>query len=196
MTMTAATVAIVVTVAAGFVYPLIMRMCAKLAYQKRMEMADLGTELLNRPDLPDEHREMVWSILREAFDWKVMPKLLLSTLKALVTFGKTRPLLGGSEFDKQFSKLLGDDLSHDVREKIKSFIYLSQVSFSAANPFFAILTYFSAILMVFVLMAKEALFRKRVSVDVVQPSFDASKRLFERVRRLIAQESWETLRHS
>lgn len=64
--------------AAPFVYLIYRYALLKIMQPYRMRLADLGVKLLNSPSLGEDEKNLVDSMLDDAFNWRAAPALILS----------------------------------------------------------------------------------------------------------------------
>lgn len=122
---------------AAIAYPLIMRWLAQATHPSRLEMADIGRELLVDPNLNQECRTYVSAMLSDAFSPKIMAVLVFvypvyATLR-LLNLADVPLHIENAETAKNFESISRlHTISIAAANPIFSFLLLLQVMFFAA----------------------------------------------------------------
>ena len=117
----------IAAVGTAAVYPVVMRVLARVVQRKRLRMADIGSILARQDDLPHEWREMVAWMLETAYSPKTMAlfAMTISLYVIDVLRGKDAPL--PNIVDKNTRDLIEELTSNHI------------ASAAAANPVFALI---------------------------------------------------------
>lgn len=127
MTFTGPQTALIICVAIVVAYPLVMRGLAAMVQPARLELAEVGRDILALRDVPDVTKDAVRLLLQDVYEWRIMPALALA-MPALVVSRALRAKSVG----------LWTVGSPDARARIDRFMRLYLGSAAAANPIFTI----------------------------------------------------------
>lgn len=159
---TGQTIALVITLAALVLYPVVMRILVDRVQPTRLRMADLGKQLLASTHLPDRLKDVVDGMLDEAFDWRFM--LFASFLFPYFVIGRMFRLIAPPKIPKI------NDL--ETRKQFHEFLNCHTRATAAANPLFAIILGIEVALLVVVLVplgmmwhASDMLFEATIKTD-------------------------------
>jgi|SRR5579863_895343 len=136
---TTQTIAVVVGVAMLIGYPIFMRFLAERMQPSRLKMADVGKLLLEHPDLSQDHKKLIRSMLDDAYSPVFMIMLTIVTPVfgplAALGIGPSMPTINNLE----------------ARELFDNFTDRYNASISAANPLFSIIAAIEMALLTIVL---------------------------------------------
>lgn len=126
--------------AAIIAYAALKAVFAKLAHPLRIEMANLGGELMEKSDINDGDRKVITRMLDRAFDWDVIIETCLIFPLFLLRSFKKRD---GETVDDRCNDCsmppwVRPGVSPETAEMSKKFIDLHIISALAANPVFSV----------------------------------------------------------
>lgn len=110
----------------GIGYPMLHALVMRATENVRLELADVGRDLLVAPDVSEKHKQFISDMLNDVFSWKFM---------AMATFAV--PVLVLSP--KRRTELSSDDRSFIARDDMRHFIDLHMKSVMAASPFWTVM---------------------------------------------------------
>ena len=113
---------------AVFAYPLSLRALASWVHPYRIELAQLGDELLGSPFVSDEDKDNIERVLDDAFNWRV---LMLMAVFAVVYV----PSFIWNKSNRSWPKIKDEG----TRAKFDRFMSLTVRSLAAANPIAALI---------------------------------------------------------
>lgn len=120
---TEAKIAFVISVIALLAYPLTMRLLAHLVQPTRLRMADLGNELLASPHVNELGKDIILSMLKDAYSWQAMAEFVVYMPVYVVKRARgKKPKLGMEIRDAS------------TRKKFDDFVSNHMTSAAAANP--------------------------------------------------------------
>lgn len=126
-------------VVAAVIYPVVMRVLAQALQPMRLNMADMGNDLLGSPKLTEPQKKQITSMLDDAFEWRFMlvAVLFFPALVVRKALGRLPQTPLDRVSDKETEKLLD------------RFMIRLIVSLAAANPICFVILGFEFVVIVF-----------------------------------------------
>lgn len=140
MTIAPEIMAIIAVLGIAVAYPVIMRALAEAVHPYRLEMADLGRELVEQTGQDEKVVAYVRGCMRDALNWRELPVIGTAVFAAAINAA-----IGRGRFQSLVPKTAED------QGKLLRFTKLYVISITAANPIFGILFFIELLALIGVL---------------------------------------------